>query len=300
MISIISPFFNEKESLTELYQRITKVLEKEKFELIFVNDGSTDGSGDLMEKIAESDPRVHLINFRKNQGKSKALMSGFRAIKGDLVITMDADLQDQPEEIPKLISKLSQYDLVSGWKKKRNDPLINIIFSRFFNLVISLTTKVSLHDINCGLKAYHREVVENLSLYGDLYRFIPVLAAREGFSVGEVEVNHVQRKHGSSKYGFSKFFRGFFDLFTILFLTNFKLRPLHLFGSIGSVTIISGTAICLYLTVLKIKGEAIGGRPLLFLGVLLIITGLQFFTSGLLAELVIHHQEINANERKSR
>ncbi|RJR23669.1 glycosyltransferase [Candidatus Microgenomates bacterium] len=291
MISIISPVYNEKESLKELYQRVAEVFKDKKFELIFVNDGSTDGSGEVIEEIAKKDTKVRLVSFKRNQGKSKALMAGFEAAKGEEIITMDADLQDRPEETPKLISELSRYDLVSGWKKKRNDPFLSVVFSRVFNFVVGITTGVYLHDINCGLKAYRREVTENINLYGDLYRFIPVLASREGFKVGEIEVQHEQRKYGSSKYGYSKFLRGFFDLFTILFLTNFKLRPLHLFGLIGGVMILMGLIACSYLTIVWFSGEAIGGRPLLFLGVLLIISGLQFFLSGLLAELIIYYKE---------
>lgn len=291
MISIIVPVFNEKESLEELYQRIKQALENQKFELIFIDDGSTDGSGSLIEKFRESDLRVRVVHLRRNQGKSKALMAGFAAAKGNIIVTLDADLQDQPEEIKKLLLKLKEgFDLVCGWKKKRSDPLINIIFSHFFNWVVNLTTKTNLHDINCGLKVYHREVIENLNLYGDLYRFIPVLAAQNGFRVAEVEVAHFPRNYGRSKYGFSKFFRGPLDLFTILFLTNFAFRPLHLFGFLGGSLIGIGLLICFYLTIVWFRGESIGRRPLLFLGILLIITGIQLFTSGLLAELIVHNR----------
>jgi glycosyltransferase involved in cell wall biosynthesis len=300
MISIVSPVFNEKESLPELCQRLAAVFKGQKHEIIFVNDGSTDGSEEFLKALADKNSLVHVISFKKNQGKSAALMAGFKAAKGDYIVTLDADLQDQPEEIAKLLAKLDTYDLVSGWKKKRNDPLHNVIFSRIFNSFVTLTTGVKLHDVNCGLKVYKREVVENLRLYGDLYRFIPVLAAREGFKVGEIEIAHAPRKYGKSKYGLAKFFRGFFDLFTILFLTNFKMRPLHLFGSIGVGMMVLGTLVCLYLTAVKISGQAIGGRPLLFLGVLLIITGIQFFTSGLLAELIIYFHGIKSDGEKSR
>ncbi|HUV71524.1 MAG TPA: glycosyltransferase family 2 protein [Clostridia bacterium] len=292
MISLVIPVFNEEKSLDELYERVVKALKGRAFELIFVNDGSTDRSGQLIEKLRAKDKRISLVTFRQNQGKSRALMAGFRQSRGEIVVTLDADLQDQPEEIKKLLGKLEEgFDLVCGWKKKREDPWLNVLFSRFFNLVIGLTTKVSLHDINCGLKAFRRETVENLNLYGDLYRFIPVLAAKEGFRVSEVEVSHASRKYGTSKYGISKFIRGFFDLFTILFLTNFKTRPLHLFGFLGGAMITLGIIICLYLTILWFSGQAIGGRPLLFLGILLIISGVQLFTSGLLAELIFHTRE---------
>ncbi|HUV71509.1 MAG TPA: glycosyltransferase family 2 protein [Clostridia bacterium] len=292
MISIVVPVFNEKESLEELCQRIKQVLKNHKFELIFIDDGSTDSSGDLIEKFRESDSRVRTVHLRRNQGKSKALMMGFAAAKGEIIVTLDADLQDQPEEIKKLLLKLKEgFDLVCGWKKKRNDPFLKVIFSHFFNWLVNLTTQTNLHDINCGLKVYRREVIENLNLYGDLYRFIPVLAAKEGFRVTEVEVSHASRRYGTSKYGISKFIRGFFDLFTILFLTNFKTRPLHLFGFLGGLMIGLGIVICFYLTILWFSGQVIGSRPLLFLGILLIITGIQLFTSGLLAELIFHTRE---------
>jgi glycosyltransferase involved in cell wall biosynthesis len=291
MISVIVPVFNEEGSLIELYQRIVKTLDKEKFELIVVNDGSRDRSKEIVEELKKNDKRVVLINFRRNQGKSRALMAGFRETKGELVVTLDADLQDQPEEIDKLLLKLEEgFDLVSGWKRKRNDPFINVLFSRFFNFIIRLTAKVYLHDINCGLKVYRREVIESLDLYGDLYRFIPVLVAQDGFKVAEVEVTHFPRQYGHSKYGFSKFFRGFLDLFTVLFLANFAFRPLHLFGLLGGGLIGIGLLICFHLTVVWFRGQSIGGRPLLFLGILSIITGIQLFTSGLLAELIVHNR----------
>lgn len=291
MISVVVPVFNEEGSLIELYRRIVKALDERKFELIVVNDGSSDRSREIIEELVKNDKRVVLVDFRRNQGKSRALMAGFKKTKGELIVTLDADLQDQPEEIDKLLSKLKEgFDLVSGWKRKRNDPFINVLFSRFFNFIIRLTTKVHLHDIVCGLKVYRREVVESLDLYGDLYRFIPVLAIQSGFRVGEVEVAHFPRQCGRSKYGFSKFFRGFLDLFTVLFLANFAFRPLHLFGLLGGGLIGIGWLICFYLTIIWFQGQSIGRRPLLFLGVLLIITGIQLFTSGLLAELIVHNR----------
>lgn len=292
MISLVIPVFNEEKSLLELYERVIKALRDKTFELVFVNDGSIDGSEQVIKKLQKKDKRVSLISFRQNQGKSRALMAGLKQSRGEMVVTLDADLQDQPEEIKKLLGKLEQgFDLVCGWKKKRKDPWLNVLFSRFFNLTVGLTTKVFLHDINCGLKAFRREVAENLNFYGDLYRFIPVLAAKEGFRVTEVEVSHASRKYGASKYGVSKFIRGFFDLFTILFLTNFKTRPLHLFGLLGLLMAGLGVVICLYLTTLWFSGQTIGNRPLLFLGILLIIAGIQLFTSGLLAELIFHTRE---------
>lgn len=287
MISVVIPVFNEEKSLKELYWRLVKVLKKD-FEIIFVDDGSTDNSAMKILEIKEKDPRVSLVSLRRNFGKSKALMAGFQKTKGEVVITLDADLQDAPEEIPSFLKKINEgYDLVVGWKKKRKDPFLTVFLSRIFNLFISFLTKIKIHDINCGFKAYKREVIENLDLYGDLYRFIPVLAASEGFRVAEIEVVHFPRKYGKSKYGISKFFRGFFDFFTILFLTKFKNRPLHFFGLVGGLLFLIGFLICGYLTILWFGGESIGRRPLLILGILLVIVGIQFFSTGLLGELIV-------------
>ncbi|PIQ70361.1 glycosyltransferase [Candidatus Shapirobacteria bacterium CG03_land_8_20_14_0_80_40_19] len=291
MISVIIPFLNEEQSLTELYQRLTAVLKKE-FEIIFVNDGSTDNSLKVVQELAEKDGRIRLINFIRNKGKSAALTAGFKKARGEIIITMDADLQDQPEEINKLLEKLKDgYDLVSGWKKKRYDKKIIVYFSRLFNWIIRKTTKLQIHDINCGFKAYRREVAENLSLYGDLYRFIPILAAKEGFKIGETEISHALRRYGRSKYGFSKFFKGFFDLTTVLFLINFKTKPFRLFGTAGISLFGLGSAILVYLTAVWFSGESIGRRPLLIFGMLLVIVGIQLFSLGLMAELLVSVKE---------
>ncbi len=291
MISVIIPFLNEEQSLTELYQRLVKVLKKE-FEIVFVNDGSTDNSFKIAQELARKDNRIKLISFKRSKGKSATLTAGFEKARGEIIITMDADLQDQPEEINKLMEKLNEgFDLVSGWKKKRYDKKIFVCFSRFFNWIIRKTTKLQIHDINCGFKIYRREVVENLNLYGDLYRFIPVLAAEEGFKIGEVEVSHAPRKYGQSKYGFSKFFKGFFDLTTILFLINFKTKPFRLFGTAGISLFGLGFAILVYLTVVWFSGESIGRRPLLIFGILLVIVGIQLFSLGLIAELLVSVNE---------
>lgn len=297
MISILVPVYNEEKSLGELYSRIVASLGKNEFEIIFVNDGSTDDSGEIIATFTKEDKRVRAINFKKNKGKSAVLTAGFKQAKGELIVTLDADLQDHPEEIKKLIKKLNEgYDLVSGWKKQRNDPVIFVLSSRLFNWVIRKTTGLKIHDINCGLKIYRKEVVGNLHLYGDLYRFIPVLAAKEGFNVGEIEVDHSPRKYGHSKYGFSKFFKGFFDLMTILFLTNFQVKPFHFFGTAGISLFSAGLIICFYLSVIWILGQPIGRRPLLILGILLIIVGIQLFSLGLIAELMLaieHSREKN-------
>lgn len=287
MISIVIPVFNEEKSLKELYSRIKKVL-KGNWEIIFVNDGSTDNSFSEINKIVKEDKKVSLFS-QKHLGKAKALMAGFKRVQGEIILTLDADLQDEPEEIPKFLEKINQgYDLVSGWKKQRKDPSSVVFFSRILNFFVSRLTTLKIHDINCGFKAYKKEALAHLSLYGDLYRFIPILIANEGFSVGEVEINHASRKYGHSKYSLFKGFRGFFDLFTILFLTKFKSQPLHFFGPLGFLLLAAGFIISLYLTILWLGGESIGRRPLLILGILLMIVGIQLFTTGLVAELIVN------------
>ncbi len=295
MISIIIPFLNEEDSLKELYGRlISSLKEQQEFEIIFVNDGSTDTSLEIVFELAKKDKRIKIVSFKRNKGKSAALTAGFEKAKGERIITMDADLQDQPEEINKLIKKLDEgFDLVSGWKKKRYDKKIFVCFSRIFNWLIRKTTNLQIHDINCGFKAYKREVVDNLNLYGDFYRFIPVLAAQEGFNVGEVEISHAERKYGHSKYGVSKFFKGFFDLTIVLFLINFKTKPFRLFGTAGISLFTLGTIILTYLTIIWFSGQAIGRRPLLIFGMLLVIVGIQLFSLGLIAELLVSVKEEN-------
>jgi len=297
MISIVVPVFNEEKSLKELYQRINKVLRKD-WEIIFVDDGSTDSSVLQILKIAKNDKRVNLVSLSNHLGKAKALMSGFQNSKGEIVVTLDADLQDKPEEIPKFLAKIDEgYDLVNGWKKQRKDQLLVVLFSRILNFFISRLTTLKIHDINCGFKAYKKNVVTSLNLYGDLYRFIPILAINKGFCVIEIEVSHASRKYGHSKYGLLKGFQGFFDIFTILFLTKFKDRPLHFFGPFGFLLFLTGFFISLYLTILWLQGESIGRRPLLILGLLLIITGIQIFTTGLLAELIVSVFHEKRNEK---
>jgi len=293
MISIVVPFLNEEESLKELYERIiTSFKEQKEFEIIFVNDGSTDTSLEIVLELAKKDKRVKVVSFKRNKGKSAALMAGFKKASGEIVITMDADLQDQPEEIGKLLNKLDEgFDLVTGWKKKRYDKKIFVCFSRIFNWVIRKTTNLQIHDINCGFKVCRREVVESLSLYGDFYRFIPVLAAQEGFRVGEIEISHASRKYGHSKYGFSKFFKGFFDLTAVLFLINFKTKPFRLFGTAGISLFALGSVILTYLTIIWFSGQTIGRRPLLIFGMLLVIVGIQLFSLGLIAELLVDSRE---------
>ena len=285
-ISFVIPALNEAESLPELIDGIrANVPEDMTYEIIIVNDGSTDNTEEVIHSIAADDPNVHMITFRKNFGKALALETGFRESTGDIIISMDGDLQDDPAEIPKFIEKLDEgYDLVSGWKKDRQDPLEKRLPSKFFNAIVSRMSGVKLHDFNCGFKAYNRSVVESIDLYGDLHRFIPCLAARRGFRIAEIPVHHNKRTHGRSKYGIERYLHGLFDALTVFYLTHFEEQPMYLFGRLGLLSGFIGMIICLYLTVLKIMGNPIGQRPLLLLGILLVITGVQLFSLGLLGE----------------
>jgi glycosyltransferase involved in cell wall biosynthesis len=289
-ISIVIPVLNEAKSLGHLYSKLSAVLVDlaRPYEIIFVDDGSTDESPDVVAGLCLQDAQVKLIQFRRNFGKAAALTAGFGEARGQVVVTMDADLQDDPDELPRLLAALDQgYDLVSGWKFPRLDPLSKTLPSAFFNWVTRLLTGVCLHDFNCGFKAYRTDVVRELSIYGELYRYIPALAHGRGFKVTEVKVQHHPRQYGSSKYGFSRLIRGPFDLLTVLFMTQYNRRPLHLFGGIGVLCFAAGLLINLYLTGLWLDGvRPIGTRPLLSLGVLLLFMGVQFVSFGLLAEMI--------------
>ncbi|NIR52843.1 glycosyltransferase family 2 protein [candidate division KSB1 bacterium] len=289
-ISLLVPLLNEEESLVELHRQINEVvctLEKP-VELVFIDDGSTDGSFQVLKDLHKRDSKLRVFQFRKNYGKSAALALGFHKARGQIIITMDADLQDDPQEIPNLIKKLNEgYDLVSGWKKHRKDNVVKRITSKLFNRVTSLFTGLKIHDINCGLKAYRREVTDTIEVYGQLHRFLPVLAQWEGFRVGEVVVEHHPRKYGKTKFGLSRFSAGFFDLITVLFITRYTKRPLHLFGLAGLVSFLFGFLINVYLTIERIFFEKyLSNRPLLFLGIVLIIVGVQFVSIGLLGEMI--------------
>lgn len=289
-LSIIIPILNERENLPELYEKLTETLTglNLAYEIIFIDDGSTDGSAELCRSMVQSDACVTLVELRRRFGKATALQVGFQTAKGDIIITMDGDLQDDPAEISRFLEALeSGVDLVSGWKKMRHDPLTKTLPSKLFNQVTSIMTGIKLQDFNCGFKAYRREVVESLDLYGELHRYIPVLAHANGFRIGEIAVNHRPRNYGQSKYSFERFLRGAFDLLTVLFLGTFKRRPLHLFGLIGLAFSGVGFAIDFYLSILWLTGIAyIGNRPLLILGTLLIIVGVQVLIFGLLAEMI--------------
>ena len=294
-ISIVIPLYNEEESLKPLASTIRSVMSEfyPNFEVIFVDDGSTDNSLGVLKEISRKDQRYHYISLQKNFGKSAALQVGFKNAKGEVVITMDADLQDDPREIPNLVKKLDEgYFLVSGWKKKRYDPFIKVVSSRFFNWVTSVFSGMKLHDFNCGLKAYRKPVVENIKLYGELHRFIPVLAKWSGYSVSEIAVHHHPRKYGKTKFGTSRFFKGFFDLLTVTFITRYIKRPMHLFGTMGAISIATGIGVNAYLSYEWLYNNvALSNRPLLLLGVLLMIVGVQFFLSGILGEMMVHNNQ---------
>ncbi|MXY29106.1 glycosyltransferase family 2 protein [Candidatus Poribacteria bacterium] len=292
-LSIVIPAYNEAESLPLLLQQIQSALKKHAMtaEVIFINDGSTDATAKVLNELAAKEPQlpVFVLHFKRNRGKSEALTAGFQKATGDIVITMDADLQDDPAEIPKLLDEIynGACDVVSGWKFPRKDPFEKRAFSFVFNRVTALFTGVKLHDMNCGFKAYRAEAVKELHLYGDLHRYIPILAHQAGFSVGEVKVKHHPRRFGVSKYGFKRVPKGFFDLLTVLFLTKYLKRPLHVFGTIGGLVAFLGVLIGLYLSILWVVEGGVGFRPLLMLSILMVILGVQFFSIGLLGELVI-------------
>jgi len=292
-VTVVVPLFNEEESLNPLYTEIVKSVKVANidYEIIFIDDGSTDKSLEILREINRKDNKVRYISFRKNYGKSAALNVGFQKASGDAVITMDADLQDDPAEIPNLLKKLDEgWDMVSGWKKVRFDPFIKKHSSKFFNYTTRVMSGIKIHDFNCGLKAYKKEVVKNINVYGELHRYIPVLANNKGFTVTEIPVTHHPRRYGKTKFGISRFFKGFIDLLTVIFNSRYIKRPLHLFGFFGAVAFIFGIIVNLLLTYEKLfLGKGIGNRPLLFLGILLIIVGVQFFAVGLLGEIIVHN-----------
>ncbi|MCD4827999.1 MAG: glycosyltransferase family 2 protein [Candidatus Cloacimonetes bacterium] len=289
-LSFVLPVCNEQDSLRQLYDEIVEYTSHERYEMIFIDDGSVDGGFDVLSELAQQDSRVKVVRFRSNFGKAAALQTGFRYASGDIIISMDTDLQDNPAEIPNLLAKLDEgWDLVSGWKKKRRDPLGKRLPSKLFNGITSLVTGLKLHDFNCGFKAYRREVVEELDIYGELYRYIPALAHRRGFRVTEMAVEHRPRTHGRSKYGMERLLHGFFDLLTVQLLTRYNHSPLYLFGRLGLLSGGAGFLVSLYLSIMKYAyGMPLSNRPLLFLGMLLIMVGVQLFSIGLIGELVVN------------
>jgi glycosyltransferase involved in cell wall biosynthesis len=303
VISVVVPLHNEERTIALLHEELEAALDPfgEPWEAVYVDDGSTDGSFAALTRLHSRAANVKVVRLRRNFGKAAALAAGFAQAAGDRVITMDGDLQDDPSEIPRLLAKLDEgFDLVSGWKTKRRDPLRRRIPSKIFNRVAGWMSGLRLHDMNCGLKAYRAEVVRSVVLYGELHRFIPVLAHEQGYRVAELPVHHRPREHGRSRYGLERYLRGFLDLLTVSFMGRYRHRPLHLFGGFGLLLGLTGTAILVYLTIDKILGHAIGKRPLLTLGVLLVVVGMQFFSLGLISEMITSHHEERARAREQR
>ena len=294
-LSVIVPVYNEEASLPELAERVQAACADFTFEVILVDDGSGDDSWGVIERLctelSTEEGRFYGVRLARNYGKSAALAIGFEEARGNLVATLDADLQDDPAEIPALIEVLrdGNYDLVSGWKRKRKDPLRKTLPSRFFNATTRLISGIDIHDFNCGLKVYHREVTDAVHVYGELHRYIPMLAKWEGFDrIAEKPVQHHERKHGETKFGLERFIRGFLDMISVLFLTRFAARPMHFFGGLGTLAFALGFLISLWLTFDKlVLGHPIGDRPLLLFGVLMLLLGAQMFTTGLLGEMII-------------
>ncbi len=291
-ISIVVPLYNEAESLPELEAWIGRVMQAHgySYEIIMVDDGSTDNSWQVIESLAERNSHIRAIKFRRNYGKSAALQSGFEAAEGGVVITMDADLQDSPDEIPDLYRMIREegYDLVSGWKKERHDPISKTIPTKLYNYTTRMMHGVRLHDMNCGLKAYRKEVVKSIEVYGEMHRYIPVIAKWAGFEqIGEKVVQHSARKYGTTKFGLSRFINGYLDLLTITFIGRFGKRPMHFLGTLGSLFFFIGFIILIYLSIAKLVYEKYGiaDRPLFYFGILTLIIGTQLFVSGFIAEL---------------
>ncbi len=303
MISVVVPVYNEERSVALLLDELRSALDGlgGPWEAVFVDDGSTDGTWAALTRLHAESENVRVVRLRRNFGKAAALTAGFEQVRGEVVITIDGDLQDDPAEIPRLLAKLDEgFDLVSGWKARRRDRWSRRLLSRIFNAVAGRISGLRLHDMNCGFKAYRVEVVRGLPLYGELHRFIPVLAHYRGYRIAELSVNHRPRTHGRSRYGIERYLRGFLDLLTVSFMGRYRHRPLHLFGGLGLALGAIGLGVLAYLTVLKISGHAIGQRPLLTLGVLLVVVGLQFFSLGLIGEMITSHHEERAQEREQR
>ncbi|HXT22092.1 MAG TPA: glycosyltransferase family 2 protein [Thermoanaerobaculia bacterium] len=292
-LSVLVPVLDEEGSILELAERVSAVLDRigRSFEIVFVDDGSRDATPLRVREARERDPRVKLVRLRRNFGKAAALSAGFDHCSGRLVLTIDGDLQDDPEEIPRLLAALEggDLDLVSGWKRQRRDPASKKLPSLLFNWVTRQLAQVPLHDFNSGFKLYRREVLGEIAVYGELHRYIPVLASRRGFAIGEIEVNHQPRRHGNSKYGWDRFYKGLLDLITVLFITKYTRRPLHLFGGFGLLFLASGFAIDAWLAWgWFFRDEALSNRPLLLLGILLMLLGFQVLTTGLIGEMITY------------
>lgn len=299
-ISVVIPVLDEEESLQELSEWISRVMQTHGFsyEVIFIDDGSADSSWKQIQTISNSNPSFKGLKFNRNYGKSAALQTGFRAAQGEVIITMDADLQDSPDEIPSLYAMIREegYQLVSGWKKKRKDPISKTIPSKFFNYATRVLSGIKLHDFNCGLKAYDKAVIKNISVYGEMHRYIPVIAKWAGFKkIGEKVVDHHERKYGATKFGFERFVRGFLDLLTITFVGRFALRPMHFFGTLGMLSFLAGFAFTvkifwdkidsIYFSQIPLKRE-ITQQPIFYLALVAVVIGVQLFVTGFLAELI--------------
>ena len=295
MISVVVPLFNEEESLPELHDWIVRVMKAERmsYEIIFVNDGSSDNSWNVILELKTKNEHVRGVKFQRNYGKSAALFAGFEACKGDVVITMDADLQDSPEEIPELYQMIINdgYDLVSGWKKKRHDPITKTVPTKLFNWATRKLTGIELNDFNCGLKAYRKAVVKSIEVYGEMHRYVPVLAKFAGFkNIGEKVVEHQARKYGTTKFGLNRFMNGFLDLLTVVFMGKFSKKPMHLFGALGTVMFVIGFGITFYMGIDKVfidqSKRLIASRTEFYIALAAMIIGVQFFLAGFIAELI--------------
>ncbi len=305
-VSVLVPALNEEATVAALAERVLANLDAMgvRSELVFIDDGSTDGTSEEVRRQHERDPRVRLIRLRRNFGKAAALSAGVDYARGRILVTMDGDLQDDPDEIPRLLQALEEgpLDLVSGWKRTRRDPLRRRMASKVFNWVTRTLSNVKLHDFNSGFKAYRREVLEQVAVYGELHRYIPVLASRRGFVIGEIPVAHHPRRVGRSRYGWDRSYKGPVDLITVLFISRFTRRPLHLFGPVGLISFAAGLGVCSYLAALWFAGASLSNRPLLLLGVLLMVLGIQIVTTGLIGELITfknfrRHDSYSVRER---
>jgi dolichol-phosphate mannosyltransferase len=301
-LSLIIPALNEREALPGLIAEIEQACAGTglEWEIVVIDDGSTDGTFAEIAELSRENPRVGVVRLRRNFGKSVALASGFQMTRGEIVITMDGDGQDDPADIPRMLEALEQgSDLVSGWKRDRQDPFSRRLASKIFNWFTARVTGVDMHDMNCGFKAYRGECARSIEVYGEMHRFLPAFAAQQGWRVSEIPVNHRARQHGTSRFGLERYRRGALDLLTVAFLGRYRQRPLHLFGALGVGLGLLGFIICLYLSVIWIGGESIGERPLLFLGVLLIVVGVQLFSLGLLGQMMVAGRRINGSEERA-
>jgi glycosyltransferase involved in cell wall biosynthesis len=293
-LSVVVPLFNEAPTVRALYDELCGALDPLglAWEAIYVDDGSTDGSYAELTRLHAEVDNVRVVRLRRNFGKAAALTAGFLQAAGHTIVTLDADLQDDPAEIPRLLARLDEgFDVVSGWKAERHDPLSRRLFSKVFNGTVRLLSGVRLHDVNCGIKAFRAEVTRDVRIYGELHRFLPVLAHYRGYGVAELPVNHRPRQHGRSRYGIERYLRGFLDLLTVSFIERYRYRPLHLFGNLGLMLSAVGGVILAYLAAIKIGGAGIGDRPLLLLGVLLVVVGIQLLSLGLVGEMLTSQNE---------